>query len=141
MQNYLAILIFSALGVRVIAVGFLHLLVMDVGDLQLRFSRFRHVGEEDLEIVVFLLGLRQRGSSTFRIPGIADCQLGARDEFRIRIGVDQRLERQPRHVETIVPHRVHGLVEQHLVGLLRTHAGQRVDGLLVGAGNSQAPAT
>jgi hypothetical protein len=57
---------------------------MDVSDLQLRFGRFRHVGEEDLEIAVFLLGLRQGGGAALGVPGVADGQLGARNEFGIQ---------------------------------------------------------
>ena len=99
---------------------------MDVGDLQLRFGRFRHVGKEDLEIAVFLLGLRQGSRAALGVPGIADRQLGAGNVFRIRIGVDQGLQGQARHVEAVVPHGVHGLVEQDLVRLLRPDLGQRV---------------
>ena len=135
LQNHLSIFVLGALGVRVIAIRLLHLLIMNVGDLQLRLRRFRHVGEEYLEVTVLLLRLRQSRGSTLRIPRVAHRQLGARDELRIRISVDQGLQRQPRHVEAIVPHGVHGLVEQNFVRLLRPEIGQRVYRLLVGAAN------
>ena len=99
---------------------------MDVGDLQLRFGRLRHVGEEDFEIVVLLLGLCQSRGATFRVPGIADSQFGASDVLRIWVRVNQSLQSEPRHVEAVMPHGVHSFVEQNFVRLLRSDVGQRV---------------
>src|SRR5580658_9425242 len=91
LQDQVAILIFRALGVGVVAVRFFHLLVLDVGDLELRLGRFRHVGEEGFKVAVFLLGLGQRGGATLGVPGVTDRQFGAGDELGVGIGVDQRL--------------------------------------------------
>ena len=53
-------------------------------------------------------------------------QLGAGDEFRIGIGVDQGLQGHPGHVEAVVLHRIHGAVEQNLVGLLGVNVGHGI---------------
>ena len=54
-----------------------------------------------------------------RIPAIGDGQLGLGQIFAGVVGVDQGLQRQPRDFEAAVLDIVDGLVEQHLVGLLR----------------------
>src|SRR6202044_1086777 len=46
-------------------------------------------------------------------------------------------QREPRHIEAIVFHRVHGTVEQNLVRLLGIDIRDRVADLLVGAGYSE----
>ncbi len=91
-----------------------------------------------MKSLVFLLGLGERGGSALGVPGIAHRQLGAGDELRVRISIDQGLQRQAGHVEAVVPHGVHGLVEQDLVRLLRADTGQRVHGLLVGASRGES---
>ena len=50
--------------VGVVAVGLLHLLVVDVAHLHLCFGRFRRVGEEGDEVVVLRLGLGQGRGTT-----------------------------------------------------------------------------
>ncbi len=144
LQDQIPVLILGALGVRVVAVRLFHLLILDVGNLQLRLSRFRHVGKErDVsrfrhvgkerdEVLVFLFGLRQGGRAAFGVPGIAYRQLGASDEFGIRISIDQSLQRDSGHVEAVMPHRVHGLVKQDLVRLLGPDIRQRINRLFVG---------
>ena len=96
------------------------------------------LGKKVIEILVFDFGLRQRGDAAFGVPGIGHRQFGAGDEFRIRIGVDQGLQGDPRHVEAVVLHGVHGAVEQDLVGLLGADVRQRIVDLLVGAGDGQS---
>ena len=112
LQNHLAIFFLGAPGVRGIAVRLLHLAEVDVGDLHLRFRRFRHVGEEGDEVLVLALRLRQGGSAAFLVPGVADGQLGAGNILGIGIGVDQRLQAEARDVVFAVLHRVIGAIEQ-----------------------------
>ena len=96
---------------------YFHLLIVDVRHLQLRLGRLWHVGEESAEILVLDLGLLHRGRAALGVPRIRHRQFGARDKFRIRIGVDQRLQRHPRHIKAVVLHGIHRPVEQHLIGL------------------------
>ena len=120
-----------------VAIRLFHLLIMDVGELELCLGRLRHVGEEGFKILVFDFGLGQRGGTALGVPGISHRQLGARNVFRIRIGVDQGLQRHSRDFEAVVLHRVHGPVKQYLVGLLGAEVRQRVLNLLVGAGRGK----
>ncbi len=120
LQDEVPIFVFRTLGVSVVAVSLLHLLILNVSDFELGFGGLRHVGEERNEIAVFLFRLRQRGRPPFGIPGIAHRQLGTRDKLGIRIGVNQRLQRDTGHVEAVVLHGVHGLVEKDLIRLLGT---------------------
>jgi len=133
LQDQIPILILGSLGVGVVAVRLFHLLILDVGNLQLRLSRFRHVGKECDEVFVFLFGLRQGSGAAFGVPGIAHRQFGARDEFRIGISIDQRLQGDSGHIEAVMPHRVHGLVKKNLVRLFGPDIRQRVHRLLVSA--------
>ena len=71
-QDQLAVFIFRAFGVGEVAIRFFHLLVMNVGDLQLRLSGFRHIGEEDFKVAVLLLRLGQGRSPPFGVPRVAD---------------------------------------------------------------------
>ena len=130
LHDELAILFFGAPGVGRIAVRLLHLLVMDVGDLHLRFRRLGHIGEEGDEVLVLAFGLRHGGGAAFLVPGIANRQLGAGHILRIGIGIDQRLQAQPGDIVLVVLHRIHGAVEQHLVWLFGIDIGNRVLRLL-----------
>jgi len=91
LKNQLPVFFFRAHSVSEVTVRFLHLLIVDIGDLQLRFGRFGHVGEEGYKVLVFKLGLSERSCSAFGIPGVTYRQFGARNVFRIRIGIDQGL--------------------------------------------------
>ena len=55
-----AVLFLGVLRVGGVAVGLLHLLVVDVAHLHLRFGSLRRVGEEGDEVLVLGLGLGQR---------------------------------------------------------------------------------
>jgi hypothetical protein len=57
--------------------------------------------------------------------------------IRIRVGVDQGLQGHAGDVEAVVLHRIHGAVEEHLVGLLGADVRQRVVDLLIGAANAE----
>ena len=54
---------------------------------------------------------RQDGRQVRLQPGVGHRQFGAGNEFRIRIGVDQGLQRDTRHVEAVMLHRIHGPVK------------------------------
>ena len=131
LQNKLAIFFLGAARVRGITIGLLHLLEMDVGHLHLRFCRFRHVREKGLKILIFDFGLLQRSSTAFGIPGVPNRQLGARHELGIGIGIDKRLQRHACNVVLAMVHRVHGTVEEHLIGLFRVDVGNWVRHLVV----------
>ena len=121
----------------VVAIRLFHLLIVDVGNFQLRFRRLRHIGKEGFKILIFDFGLRQRCSSAFRIPGIGHGQFGASNVFRVWISIDQGLQRNPRHVEAVMLHGIHSAIEQNLVRLLGAHIGQRIVNLLISAGHTQ----
>ena len=137
LHDHVAILFLCASRVGGIAIGLLHLFEMDVGHLHLRFCRFRHVGEEGFEVLVFDFCLLQGRRTAFGIPGIADRQLGACHVLGVRIGVDERLQRHARNIVLAMVHRVHGAVEQHLIGLLRVHVGNWVGHLVVVAASDK----
>ena len=122
------VFLLGALGVGWIAVRLLHLHVVDVGDLHLRFGGFGLIGEEGDEVLVLGLRLLQRCCAAFLVPGIADGQLGAHLVLRFGIGVQQGLQIQAGHVELALLERGHGLVEQLLIRLLGGDAGQRIGG-------------
>ena len=134
LRDHFAIFLFGPHCMGEVAVGLLHLLIMDVGDFDRRFCGLRHIGEEGPEVFVFLLGLCKRGGASLGVPGIGQRQFGARDELRVRIGIDQRLHLKPGHVETVMLHRVHAAVKQNFVWLLGVNLGQRIVNFLVGAG-------
>jgi len=48
---------------------------VDVRDLQLRLGRFRHIGEERAEILVFDFGLLHSGGAALGVPGVGNGQL------------------------------------------------------------------
>src|SRR5581483_5368488 len=130
----LLIFLFGAHSMGEVAVRLLHLLVVDVGDLELRLGGLGHVGEESLEIAIVGFGLCKSGAAAFGVPRIGFRKLGARDEFGIRIGVDQGLQNHPGLIEAVVLHLVHGAVEQHLVGLLGAYVREGIVDLLVRTG-------
>ena len=82
------------------------------------------------------LGLGQRRRRAFLVPGFAHRQLGASNEFRVRISIDERLQGDTRNVMFALLHRLHGTVEEHLVRLLGVHLGQRVGSLLIITGHT-----
>ena len=131
MQDKLAVFVFGAARMRVITVRLFHLPVMDIGHFQLRFGGFRHVGEERYEVLVFNLRLRQRRAAALVVPGVANAQLGAGNVLRIRVSIDQRLQREPGDVVLAMAHGVHGAVEEHFVGLLGIDVGERIFDFLV----------
>ena len=55
-----------------VAVGFLHLLVVDVADLLLGFGRFFHGGVEQDEVLVLGLGLGQAVGAALSKPAIGN---------------------------------------------------------------------
>ena len=81
LENHFAILILGACRMGIVAIGFLHLLEVDVRNLQLRFCCLRHVRKESLKIAVFLFRLRHSSRPAFRIPGICQRQFGAGHEL------------------------------------------------------------
>jgi hypothetical protein len=93
-------------GILRIAVRLFHLLEVDVADLHLRLGGLRRIGEEGDEVLVFGFGLGERGGATLLEPGIADEQLGAHGELGIRVGVEQGLEVEARHVVLAMLHGV-----------------------------------
>ena len=123
----------------VVAIRLFHFLIVDVRDLQLCLGRFlRHIREKGDEILILDLGLLHRRRTALGVPRIRHRQLRAGDKFRIRIGVDQRLQRHTRHVEAIVLHGVHRAIEQDFVGLFRSDVGQWIHRLLVSASDRQS---
>ena len=124
--DHVPVLLLGALCVQVIAVGFLHLLVEDVGHLHLRFSRLWGLGEEGDEVLVLGLGLGKGRGAALPKPTVAHRQLGAHPVLRLRIRIEHRLEVEPGHVIAALLHGDHGLVEEFLVGLLGIDASQRV---------------
>src|SRR5581483_121551 len=133
----IAIFLFRTRGMREVAIGLLHLAIMDVGDLELGFRRFRHVREEGLEVLVFVFGLCERGGATFGVPRVANRQLGASDKLGIWISVDEGLQREARDVVLAGFHRLHGAVEEDLVGLFGIHRRDGILDLFIAAGTQR----
>src|ERR1035441_7899841 len=108
----------GAEGVHGVAVGLVHLLVVDVADLFLGFGGLFHGGIEQDEVLILGFGLRQSVTAAFAEPGVGDGQLGLGQIFAGVVGVDEVLQQQARDFETGVLDIVDGLVKQHLIGLL-----------------------
>src|ERR1019366_7440177 len=108
----------GAEGVHGVAVGLVHLLVVDVADLFLGFGGLFHGGIEQDEVLILGFGLRQSVTAAFAEPGVGDGQLGLGQIFAGVVGVDEVLQQQARDLETGVLDIVDGLVKQHLIGLL-----------------------
>ena len=116
---------------RVIAIGLFHLLVVHIRDLELCLGGFRQLWEEGDEILVFDLRLLIGGGRALGIPRITYCQLGSRNEFGIGIGIDERLQRDTRHVVLPFFHCIHSAIEQHFVRLLGIYVGDWIVDLVV----------
>ena len=101
-----------------VAVGFLHLLVVDVADLLLGLGGFFHGGVEQDEVLVLGFGLGEAVGAALAKPAIGNGQLGLGQVLAGVVGVDEGLQREPRDFEAAVLDVVDGLVEQDLVGLL-----------------------
>src|SRR6516225_9018716 len=70
-QKLLALLL-RAQGMIGVAIGFLHLPVMNVADFLLGFGRLLHLRIEQDEILVLRLCLRQTVRAAFAVPAIRD---------------------------------------------------------------------
>ena len=119
LQNELLAFLLRAQGVHRVAIRLFHLLVVDVADLFLRLGGLFHRRVEQDEVLVLGFGLRQPVGAAFAEPGVGDGELGLGQIFARVVGVDQVLQQQTRDFEPAVLDIVDGLVEQHLIGLLR----------------------
>ena len=124
--DHVPVFLLGVLRVVEVAVGLLHLLVVDVAHLHLRFGRFGRIGEEGDEVLVLGFGLGQRGGAAFLEPAVADGELGAHPVFGVRIGVEHGLQVEPGHVVLALLQGDHRLVEELLVGLLGVDIGQGI---------------
>ena len=75
-------------------------------------------GEKGDEVLVFSLGLGQAGNAALLVVGIRDRQLGLGKEFAVRVGVDERLERQPAHLKASTVDFRRSLLIKDFVGLI-----------------------
>ena len=100
-----------------IAIGLIHLLVMDIADAFLGFGGFLHVGIEQDEIFVLGFSLSQTGGAPFSKPTVGDGELGLGQKLAAVVGVDEGLEGQPGDLIAAMLDVVNGPVEQHFVGL------------------------
>ena len=117
LQQQLTAFVLRADGVQRIAVRLVHLFVMDIANPFLRLGGFLHLRIEQFEVLVFGFGLRQTVRSAFTEPTVGDGQLGLGQELAAVVGVDQRLQGQPRDLVAAVLDIVDGPVEEHLIGL------------------------
>ncbi len=101
-----------------ITIGFLHLPVVDHADALLGFCGFFEGGVEEDEVLVLGFGLREAMGATFTEPTVSNGELRLGEELTRVVGIDEGLEREASDLETIAFEVFHGLVEQHLVGLL-----------------------
>ncbi len=132
LQQQLATFLVGAHRMCVVAVRLDHLVVVDLADALLGFGRLFHRREERDEVVVLGFGLRQAMAAALAIPAVGDCQLRLGEILAVRVGIDQRLEREPRNIIPMLLEIADRLVKQHLVGLLRV-VGDRV---VVGAASA-----
>ena len=58
-----------------------------------------------------LFCLLHRGRAALFVPGISDGELGAHLVFRVRIGIQQRLQIQPGNIVLALFHGNHGAIE------------------------------
>src|SRR4029077_2029420 len=94
LDHQLLALLLGAQSIVGVAVGLLHLFVVDVADALLGFGGFLHGGIEQDEVLIFGLGLRHAMQAAFAIPAIGDGELGLGQELAGVVGVDQRVQRQ-----------------------------------------------
>ena len=85
-----------------VAIGFFHLLVVNIADSLLRLGSLFHRRIEQNKILVLRFRLRQAMGAALAIPAVGDCQLGLRQVFARIVGIDQRLQSQPRDFKTAV---------------------------------------
>jgi len=90
---------------------------VDVADLHLRFRSFFHGRIEKDKVPVFGFGLRQAVRAALPIPAVGDSQLGFGQKLALIVGIDQRIQSDPRHFKTPMLDVVDGLIKQHLVRL------------------------
>ncbi len=110
-----------------IAVGFLHLLVVNLAYLLLGFHGLFHAREEGDEVLILGFGLGEGVGAALPVPTVGDGQLGFGDVLGVGIGVDEGLEGQPGDLEAAALDVADGPVEQDLVRLL----GVSLDRVLV----------
>ena len=84
-------LVFGAQGVQGVAVGLLHLLIVDVADLFLGFGGLFHGGVEKDEIFILGFGLRQAVGAAFAEPGVGNGEFSLSEILAGVVGVDQVL--------------------------------------------------
>src|SRR5208283_4469212 len=118
LHQQLAAFVLGAQGMHGVAVGFLHLLVVDVADLVLGLGGFFHGGVEQDEVLVLGFGLGEAVGAALAKPAIGNGELGLGEVLAGVVGVDEGLQREPRDFEAAVLDIVDGLVKQDLVGLL-----------------------
>ena len=109
--DQLTVFVLRTHGVRIVAVRFLHLLVVHVGDFELRLSSLGELRKESDEVLVFDFSLLVGRGCTLGVPGIAHCELRAGDKFGIRIGIDEGLQGNASDVVLALFHRIHRAVE------------------------------
>jgi hypothetical protein len=117
LQQQLAALVLGADGVHGVAIRLVHLLVMDIANPFLGLRGFLHVRIEQLEVLVFGFGLRQTMRAAFAEPTVGNGQLGFGQILAAVVGVDERLQGQPRDLIAAMLYIVDGPVEKHLIGL------------------------
>ncbi len=119
LHQQLAAFILGAQGMDGVAVRLLHLAEVNIANLVLRFGGFFQRRIEKDEVLVFGFGLRQPVRAALAEPGVGDGELGLGQEFTGVVGIDQRIERQPRDLVAASLNVLNGLVEQDLVRLQR----------------------
>ena len=112
---------------------------MDHADAVLGFRRLRHGGIEQLEVLILGFGLSEAVAAALAIPTVGDGELRFGQVLALIVGVDQRVQRDPRDLVAAVLDVVDRVIEQNLVGLFGV-LGDRVVVLLAAeaAGSGQA---
>ena len=129
LNDQLPAFVFGPDGLARIAIRLLHLPNVNLADFLLRFGGFLHGGIEEDKVLVLGFGLSQTRRSALAIPTVGDRQLSFRQKLALIVGIDERVQSNPRDFKTAVFDVVDGFVEQHLVGLLGV-LGDRVVVLL-----------
>src|SRR5580692_5115024 len=117
LHDQLAAFVFRAYGLGLVAIGLVHLLIVDLADLLLRFGGLFHGGIEQDEILVLGFGLRQTGGAAFPEPTVGDGKFGFGEEFALIVGINQGVERDARDFVAAVLDVADGAIEQNLIGL------------------------
>jgi hypothetical protein len=95
LHQQLPAFLFGAQRLVRIAIRLVHLFIVDIADLLLRFGGLFHGRIEQDEILVLSLGLRQAVRAAFTEPAIRYGELRLGQELAGVVGIDQRVERQP----------------------------------------------